>query len=59
MVPDVSVYSFIILEAKQLDVRTGPGGLAKGVGSFRSVQDKAIADKEQKGPGEMSHLLHC
>lgn len=44
--------------SKAFDVRTSPGGLVMGVGSFRSAEDKVIADKEPRGPGEMSYLLH-
>ena len=37
-----SIYSFILLEAKQFDVRTDPGALATGVGSFRTWRRKLM-----------------
>lgn len=36
---------------KAIYVRTGPGGWAVGVTSFRSVEEKVIEDKEHKGAG--------
>lgn len=47
-----STHSFLILEAKQFDVRTGPGSLAVGVCSMEGIsgEDKVNIDKEPKGP---------